>query len=67
LYKTKSGAYFLVGEGGALSEYAEVSRDGTCGGAELIPMSPDEALEWLERRDKPDVIEREFPDKIIDA
>ncbi|HWQ90497.1 MAG TPA: hypothetical protein VN673_02410 [Clostridia bacterium] len=67
LFKTKAGVYFLVGKGGALTEYARQVGDMKCNGERLIPMSPDQALEWLERHGEADVIEREFPDKIIDA
>lgn len=51
LYRTKSGKYFLHGEGGAMSKYAR-----SCGsnqwssGEMIIPMSGSAACEWAESR-----------------
>lgn len=49
LYRTKMGNYFLCGEGGAMSKYAVSSGQNSCGGgSDLIPMTEDEAKEWVE-------------------
>lgn len=51
LYRTKSGKYFLHGEGGAMSKYAR-----SCGsnqwssGEMIIPMTEVAACEWAESR-----------------
>ena len=69
LYRTKSGALFLHGEGGALSRYAE-SREGgrsRCGGEQIRPMSEEEAVGWLEAHGKADAIEKHFPQRVQDA
>jgi hypothetical protein len=51
LYRTKSGKYFLHGQGGAMSRYASHSADGSSGwGEEIIPMSREVAAEWAEER-----------------
>lgn len=48
LYKTKNGNYFMYGEGGALSQYAEVSEFGKCGGCAIVPYTEEEAQKWAE-------------------
>ena len=47
LYKKRTGEYFMVGEGGAMSAYAKTCEDGSLGyGKKIIPMSYQEANEW---------------------
>jgi hypothetical protein len=49
LYRTTSGAYFLAGEGGAMTIYATEGEDHmTSGGKGLRPISEAEAREWME-------------------
>lgn len=48
LFKKKTGEYFLYGEGGALSKYARSCGNNSCGGNEFIPLSENEAKEWME-------------------
>ncbi len=62
LYKTKNGRYFLAGEGGARSKYAEQVDQNTWGGGwGIIPVTAGEALAWCENHDvDPDIIAREF-------
>ena len=49
LYLTKSGAYFLHGDGGPMSKYSESHGNNSWGGGSLIqPMSPQAAREWAE-------------------
>ena len=50
LYRTKKGAYFLFGEGGAMSRYAGRYGDMWGDGEELIPLEEKEAKEWAERK-----------------
>ena len=49
LYRKRTGEYFLHGEGGARSRYA--SREGNMWGwgAQIIPLTYDEAQEWAEK------------------
>lgn len=50
LYLTKSGAYFLHGEGGANSRYAQAAGNNSWeGGEQILPMTPDAAREWAEK------------------
>ena len=47
LYLTKSGKYFLHGEGGPMSQYAECHSANSWGsGEKIIPMTTEEAKEW---------------------
>ncbi len=67
LFKTKHGSYFLCGEGGALSRWAEHFGNNSSEGCDIIPMDKTEALEWLAKNDFPEIIEKEFPDLIEEA
>jgi hypothetical protein len=48
LYRTKSGKYFLHGEGGAMSIYCVHSGNSTSGGEMIKPLSLPEASQWAE-------------------
>lgn len=48
LYLKKTGEFFLAGEGGALTKYAEVTEHGRCAGSGIIPLTEDEARDWVE-------------------
>lgn len=50
LYQKKTGEFFLYGEGGSLSQYAQPCGTGQCGGEEIIPMTESEAKEWSEEK-----------------
>lgn len=69
LYKTpRSGRFFLHGEGGAMTRFAQHSAfGGSCGGEKIIPMSKEEALEWAQQFLDPDEVEEHFADAIQDA
>ena len=51
LYKKRTGEFFICGDGGAASCYAG-SCDGnsTCYGEAIIPLSLQDAKEWVERK-----------------
>lgn len=50
LYKKRTGEFFLYGEGGPLSRYAEVTgQNEWSGGEKIIPLSYDSAREWAEK------------------
>ena len=67
LYRTKNGAWFVAGEGGALSRWSEAcGSNGRCGSSGILPMSADEAREWCEANDvNADVIAEHF--EVVDA
>ena len=48
LYRKKTGEFFLYGEGGPMSGYAESYGNETYGSEKIIPLSDDEAREWAE-------------------
>jgi hypothetical protein len=50
LYKNADGEYFLHGQGGAQTEYAERIDGGRKGGEELTLLGDEEALDWCEKR-----------------
>lgn len=49
LYQKKTGEFFIFGEGHGLSRYAERYVDGWGWGEKIIPISYDEAREWVEK------------------
>jgi hypothetical protein len=68
LYRTNRGTWFLAGEGGPASCYATHHADGSRGSGERItPLTPGDALAWLERHDETDAIERYFGSEVTDA
>jgi hypothetical protein len=67
LYKTQKGKYFLHGEGGAASKYAEQSGRNLDAGSEIIELSRMEAMEWLTDYNFNETIEKEFSDLIEEA
>lgn len=67
LYVTKKGNWFLHGQGGALTEYAEHHGNTKCGGEQIKELTPDQALEWLARTGQVDSAEEYFADLIQEA
>lgn len=68
LYRTRKGAYFLAGEGGALSHYSRPAYGGgSCGGEGIIPISAEDALEWAQNHLDAGDIEAHFGDLIEEA
>lgn len=68
LYKTKKGAYFIAGEGGAMTGYARpCGTNSTCGGSDIRVLSEAEAMAWLEEHDGTEASEGYFGDKIEEA
>jgi len=68
LYRTPRGKWFLVGEGGAMTQWGKHFGDGSrCGGEGLRPLTEDQAQEWLEYHEYSEEIELYFADSIEDA
>jgi hypothetical protein len=68
LYKTAKGAYFIAGEGGPMSKYAQpVGNNGMGSGSGLEPLDREEAFAWLCEKGFEEVAETEFPDLITEA
>lgn len=50
LYRKRTGEYFLHGEGGPNTRYAEpYGQSGWTGGERIMPLTYDEAREWAEQ------------------
>ena len=68
LHRTLQGRYFIYGEGGALSAYSQpVGNDGYTGGSDIVPLSENEAMDWLERHDEVDTLQDLFADQLTEA
>ena len=68
LYRTAKGAWFLAGEGGALTKYAvQVGSNASGAGEEIIPLSEEEVRKWLEKSENYDALEKHFSSAIEDA
>lgn len=68
LYRTPRGNWFLAGEGGPMTRYARSCGDNTTTGGEAItPLTPDEALQWLENEGETEAIEQYFSESVQDA
>lgn len=48
LYRKKNGEFFLYGYGGPMTKYCEQCGDMCGSGEKIIPITEDEAKEWLE-------------------
>lgn len=61
LYCKRTGEYFLHGEGGPASKYAEfVDYNTRTGGERIMPMTLDEAKQWAEAEMDGEDYEKEF-------
>lgn len=68
LYVTAKGAFFIHGEGGARSKYAvQIEQNSWRGGADIRPISREEAIQWLEAHDGAEVILERFADAVEEA
>ena len=60
-YRKRTGEFFLFGEGGPMTRYAEeVDQNSWSGGSRIMPMSYAEAQEWAEEHLEADEYERIF-------
>ena len=61
LYRKKTGEYFLFGEGGAATRYAEPEgQNAWTGGSRIMPMTYKEAQKWAEEHLDADKYEEIF-------
>ena len=68
LYRTGNGRWFLHGEGGALSSYAQPLGDNaSTGGERIFAMSDEQAMYWLERHNFVEMMVKHFPDMLEEA
>lgn len=67
LYRKKTGEYFLFGEGGPMTRYAEAEgQNSWSGGRRIMPMTYDEAREWAEEHLEADEYEEIFGEIVED-
>lgn len=67
LYRKKTGEYFLFGEGGPMTRYAEAEgQNGWSGGKRIMPMTYDEARGWAEKHLDADDYEKIFGEIVED-
>lgn len=67
LYRKKTGEYFLFGEGGPMTQYAErVEQNGWSGGSRIMPMTYAEATKWAEEHLDGDDYEAIFGEVVED-
>ena len=57
--KSAKNTYFLTGKGGPLTQCSEACEGGRCQGrgSRIIPLTAEEARQWLEEMKKTDVLE----------
>jgi len=67
LYRTAGGAFFIHGDGGAMTRWSRAVGDMTGGGEGIEPLTEGEALEWCEEHGRNDVIEAHFGSLLTDA
>lgn len=63
LYLTTRGNWFLAGSGGPATMFACSVGGGYSGGRGIVPLTPEEARDWLERCGEHDIIEQ-YADKL---
>lgn len=72
LYKTKSGAYFVYGEGGAESkyarhEYSSVVGGSVVGGRDITVLDVESVVDWLGWHEGEDVLVGKFASYLEEA
>ena len=60
LYRTRSGKYFVHGEGGPLTTYAVHHGNDTSGSEEIRPMTYEQARAWAEEKLSAEEYAKEF-------
>ena len=61
LYKKKTGEFFLFGQGGPMTRYAEAEgQNSWTGGSRIMPMTYEEARKWTEEHLSADQYEEIF-------
>ena len=60
LYQKHTKEFFVYGHGGAASKYAEICFDGRTGGETIIPLSLDEAKDWVSSHSTTEIYETLF-------
>lgn len=68
LYRTPRGAYFLVGEGGAATAYAQrIEGNSWADGGDICALTEAEAISWLEEHGGTEALMENFPEALEEA
>jgi len=68
LYRSPKGTYFMEGEGGARSPFAQpYDTNGWSGSAGIVELMPEEALAYAEKSLSSDTILEHFADHLIEG
>lgn len=67
LYITKNGSWFLFGSGGPMSKYATSAGNMMSSGDCIIPLTKQEAYDWLEKNNFVKELEEYFAECLVDA
>jgi len=67
LYRTPKGTWFLAGEGGPASHYAERVGNASIGGSGVTPISEVDAFNWLQDYQFIEKLEHLFGDQVEEA
>lgn len=62
LYCTKDGEFFIYGRGGEKTEYSSFHDERRYRGRMFIPVTADEAMDWLKQHGAIDVLAQHFPE-----
>lgn len=60
LYRTQKGAWFLYGQGGAMTRWSQPAGDMRGSGSDIAVLSENEAQQWLEDHGKDEALEKYF-------
>lgn len=60
LFVKRTGEYFLHGVGGAFTKYSSLDGDSQCGGEKIVPLTVNEAKQWVEEHLSADTYENIF-------
>jgi hypothetical protein len=68
LYRSHKGAWFLLGDGGANTRWGvDTGSNSRTGGSRIVPLSPDEAFDWLEEHSSATIISQHFREQLEEA
>lgn len=68
LYRTKKGNWFLCHVGGAMTDMAQsCGSNSTCGSSDIEPVSPEDALRFLESHGGAEAVLKHFANQVEEA
>lgn len=67
LFVTSKGAYFVAGEGGAMSKYSQSHGNSRGSGEGIEVLTKSQALAWCEHHQEQDAIDKFFANEVKEA